>query len=60
MYVFFLYIAQMVPSNQRNHIILFFGAILPRHGYRVFPGGKMRPGRAADHSPPSTAAVMEG
>jgi hypothetical protein len=22
-------------------------------------GGKMRPGRAADHSPPSSAAVME-
>ena len=29
------------------------------NGYRVFPGGKVRPGRAADHSPPSTAAVME-
>ena len=27
--------------------------------YRVFPGGKMRPGRAADHSPHSSAAVME-
>ena len=27
--------------------------------YRVFPGGKVRQGRAADHSPPSTAAVME-
>ena len=27
--------------------------------YRVFPGGKVRPGRAADHSPPSSAAVME-
>ena len=26
---------------------------------RVFPGGKMRPGRAADHSPPSSAAIME-
>ena len=23
------------------------------------PGGKVRPGRAADHSPPSSAAVME-
>jgi len=22
------------------------------NGYRVFPGGKVRPGRAADHSPP--------
>ena len=27
--------------------------------YRVFSGGKVRPGRAADHSPPSSAAVME-
>ena len=25
----------------------------------VFPGGKVRPGRAADHSP-SSAAVLEG
>jgi len=29
------------------------------NGYRVFPGGKVRPGRASDHSPPSSAAVME-
>ena len=29
------------------------------NGYRVFPGGKVRPGRAADHSPPSSAAVQE-
>ena len=29
------------------------------NGYRVFPEGKVRPGRAADHSPPSSAAVME-
>jgi hypothetical protein len=29
------------------------------NGYRVFPGGKMRPGRAADHSPPTSAEVME-
>jgi len=27
--------------------------------YRVFPGGKVRPRCAADHSPPSSAAVME-
>ena len=31
----------------------------PLNGYRVFPGGKLRPGRAADHSLPSSAAVME-
>ena len=29
------------------------------NGYRVFPGGKERPGRAADHSPLSSAVVME-
>ena len=31
----------------------------PVNRYRVFPGGEVRPGRAADHSPPSTAAVMQ-
>jgi len=29
------------------------------NGYPVFPGGKVRPERAADHSPTSSAAVME-
>ena len=29
------------------------------NGYRVFPGSKVRPGRAADHSPPSSDVVME-
>ena len=29
------------------------------NGYRIFPRGKVRPGRAADHSSPSSAAVME-
>jgi len=29
------------------------------NGYWVFPGGKVQPARAADHSPPSSAAVME-
>jgi len=29
------------------------------NGYRVFPEGKVRPGRAADHSPPSSAEVLE-
>ena len=28
-------------------------------GTGSFPGGKVRPGRAADHSPRSSAAVME-
>ena len=31
----------------------------PVHGYWLFPGGKVRPGRAAEHSPSSSAAVME-
>jgi hypothetical protein len=30
------------------------------NGYRVFPGGKVRFGRAVDHSPPSNAAVKKG
>jgi hypothetical protein len=29
------------------------------NGYGVFPGGKVPPGRDADHSPPSSAEVME-
>jgi hypothetical protein len=30
------------------------------NGYRVFTGGKERPGRDADPSPPSSAVVMKG
>jgi hypothetical protein len=30
------------------------------NGYRIFPGGKVRLGRAADHSPSSNAAVKKG
>jgi hypothetical protein len=29
------------------------------NGYRVFPGGKERPGRDADHSLPSSVVVKE-
>ena len=29
------------------------------NGYRVFPGGKERPGRDADPSPPSSAVIMK-
>ena len=32
----------------------------PVNGYRVFPGGKERPGRDADPSPRSSAVVMKG
>ena len=31
----------------------------PVNGYRFFLEGKVRPGSAADHSPPSSVAVME-
>jgi len=31
----------------------------PVNGYRGFPGGKVWPGLAADHSPPSSTMVME-
>ena len=30
------------------------------NGYRVFPGGKKRPARDADPSPPSSVVVMKG
>ena len=44
------------PAVQTGH-----GAHLAfcKMGTGSFPGGKVRPGRAADHSPPSSAAVME-
>jgi hypothetical protein len=29
------------------------------NGYRVFPGGKVWLGRAADHSPPSNVTIIE-
>jgi hypothetical protein len=29
------------------------------NGYQVFPGAKLRPGRAADHPPPSSVEVVE-
>ena len=32
----------------------------PVQWYWVFRGGKVRPGRAADHSPASSDVVMEG
>ena len=29
------------------------------NGYQVFPGGKVRQGRAAEHSPPSGAVIID-
>jgi hypothetical protein len=43
------------PSPDRPwgpHILLY-------NGYRDFPGSKVRPGRAAAHSHPSSAQVLE-
>jgi hypothetical protein len=31
----------------------------PVHEYRIFPGGKVRAGHAVDHSPSSSAEVLE-
>jgi hypothetical protein len=39
--------------------ILYIATNYNKNWYRVFPGGKVGPGRAADHSPPSSAAVEE-
>ena len=41
-------------------IIMVGVATCNHNGYRVFRGGKVRPGRAADHSPPSSAEVLKG
>jgi hypothetical protein len=38
---------------------LFIWFSLLYNGYRVFPGGKVRTRRAADHSLPSSAMIME-
>jgi hypothetical protein len=35
-------------------------ASLLYNGYRVFPGGKLRPRRDADPSPPSSVVDMKG
>jgi len=42
-----------------NLVTIPFQYSLLYNGYRVFPGGKVRPGRAADHSLHSSVAVME-
>jgi len=41
------------PDRPRGPPILLY------NGYRVFPGGKLRTGRDADHSPPSSAVVKK-
>ena len=46
-------------QGQLRHFINCTYLVYHKIGYRVFPGGKVRPGRAADTSPPSSAVVME-
>jgi len=41
------------PDRPWNPLSLLY------NGYQVFSGGKLRPGRAAVHSPPSSAEVLE-
>jgi hypothetical protein len=51
-----------IISTVQSALWKFYGAhpaTCTYNGYGVFPGGKVRPGRAADHSPPSSASVME-
>jgi hypothetical protein len=41
------------PDRPRGPLSLLYNE------YRTFPGCKVRPGRAVDHSPPSSAEVMK-
>jgi hypothetical protein len=45
-------------SGVRDNIEMYLRYGLLYNGYRVFPGGKERPGRDADPSHPSSAVVM--
>jgi hypothetical protein len=49
-----------LPNIFRDFEWNILGGSLLYNGYRVFPGGKERPGRDADPSPPSSAVVMRG
>ena len=46
-------------SGIESRLGLDFPPVQTDPGYRVFPVGRVRPGRAADHSPPSSAPVVE-
>jgi len=41
------------------YIVWYVVGGLLYNGYRIFSGGKMRPGRDVDPSPPSSAVVMK-
>ena len=47
------------PGSNPGGDKIFRPSSLLYNGYRLFPGGKVQPGRAADHSPPSSAAVKK-
>ena len=44
----------------KNYEMIIYGNVHYITGYRVFPGGKERPGRDVDPSPPSSAVVKKG
>jgi len=47
------------PGSNPGGDRIFRPSSLLYNGYRVFPGGKVQLGHAADHSPPSSAMIME-
>ena len=47
---------KMKPTNGYKHLRMSY---ITLHGYRVFLGGKERPGRDADPSPPSSVVVKK-
>ena len=46
-------------NNSATFIVIYGTSFLRKNGYRVFPGGKERPGRDTDPSSPSSAVVMK-
>ena len=55
------HVEQIIEINRsRKHCILLVVLQIYYHGYRVFPGGKERPGRDADPSPFTSAVVKKG
>jgi len=60
----FLYfdVLQLVTNTTSGCVVCDFVCLITVDIVKWIPGlsrGKVRPGRAADHSPPSGAAVME-
>jgi len=55
--VTFLICLYILPQRYINFTVITYS--LPYNGYRFFPGGKQRPRRDADPSPPSSAVVIK-